>query len=95
MTHDEAIRTLKRNPNARITVEDLTPGESDAEIEAAQERCKPAVLRAHREAHAMNEAYSAMRGLVAAVGIAGAFVLASLAFYAFGVAVEWLFVAAP
>jgi len=86
MTADEACRKLASNPNARVTVElhDVTQGESDAEIEAAEARVRPKVEQAWREAS------SSARGLAAAFWIVGAYIVAVSLLYGFGLAVVWL-----
>ena len=84
MTYDDAIRELKRNPNARITVEMVTQGDSDAEVEAAEARVRPKVEQAWREAS------RSARGLAAAFWIVGAYIVAVSLLYGFGLAVVWL-----
>lgn len=74
MKHEDALRELRRNPDARITIDDpyenrVNPGPDETvPSDMAQER---------------RDAMRAARGLVAAFAIASAFV-------AFGLAVRWL-----
>ena len=64
MTHEQALKVLRHNPDARLIIDEITP----REIAAAEERCNPAVEEAWREGR------RSMRGLVVALGIACAYV---------------------
>jgi hypothetical protein len=81
---DDGLERIARGERVTLNLSDYTPGESDAEIAAAEARLRPQVAADWRERP------GSARGLVTVLVIACLSVAAMWVLYEVGLAIAWL-----